>query len=631
MERLTEYTAASEDGSEYLISDLLSHLQHCITGILHPVRVPAVPMYLDAILGGADLVGGISPKIGESFFSVIAIDGLPQESWPAMLSALEGLSMSFWYSTRYICLDQFDSQKIINDYRKGWNQQVYRFIDKFMNNPNARANHDAQRMTEDSEEALAEVQNGAVGTGYLTSCIVVMHKNKEELYDQAREIRRMLQTLGFGCRIETINALEAWIGTHPGNGYSNLRRPLVNTLNLADLLPLATVWTGSKYCPCPLYPPQSRSLAVLTTDGSTPFWFNLHVGDIGHTLEVGPTGSGKSTMLGLIAAQFRAYPNARIVAFDKGKSIYPLCLGACGDHYDIGNDDLSFAPLQRIDESDTEFSWAANWLAGLAELQKLTILPSHRNAIHTALNTLKSNPPEMRSLTDFWHVIQDRDVKDALTHYTQAGAMGRLLDAKTDKLDISSFMVFEIESLMEMGEANLLPVLLYIFRRFEKSLQGQPSLLILDEAWVMLGHPVFRAKIREWLKVMRKANCSVVLATQNLSDAKNSGIFDVLVDSCPTKILLANNAARQENQHDLYIDIGLNERQIDIIANATPKRDYYILSGMGRRLVQLALGRKTLSFIGASDKESLARIRQLAAEYGPEKWQQIWLQERRAI
>jgi type IV secretion system protein VirB4 len=192
-------------------------------------------------------------------------------------------------------------------------------------------------------------------------------------------------------------------------------------------------------------------------------------------------------------------------------------------------------------------------------------------------------------------------------------------------------MVFEIESLMEMGEANLLPVLLYIFRRFEKSLQGQPSLLILDEAWVMLGHPVFRAKIREWLKVMRKANCSVVLATQNLSDAKNSGIFDVLVDSCPTKILLANNAARQENQHDLYIDIGLNERQIDIIANATPKRDYYILSGMGRRLVQLALGRKTLSFIGASDKESLARIRQLAAEYGPEKWQQIWLQERRAI
>ena len=208
--------------------------------------------------------------------------------------------------------------------------------------------------------------------------------------------------------------------------------------------------------------------------------------------------------------------------------------------------------------------------------------------------------------------------------------MGRLLDAKTDKLGISNFMVFEIESLMEMGEANLVPVLLYIFRRFEKSLNGQPSLLILDEAWVMLGHPVFRAKIREWLKVLRKANCAVVLATQNLSDAKNSGIFDVLVDSCPTKILLANHAARQENQHDLYIDIGLNERQIDIIANAIPKQDYYILSPAGRRKVQLALGPQTLSFIGAADKESLSRIKQLAAEHGPDKWQQLWLQERRA-
>ena len=146
----------------------------------------------------------------------------------------------------------------------------------------------------------------------------------------------------------------------------------------------------------------------------------------------------------------------------------------------------------------------------------------------------------------------------------------------------------------------------------------------------MLGHPVFRAKIREWLKVLRKANCAVVLATQNLSDAKNSGIFDVLVDSCPTKILLANHAARQENQHDLYIDVGLNERQIDIIANATPKQDYYLLSPAGRRKVQLALGPKTLSFIGASDKESLARIKQLAAEHGTD-WPGTWLKERGAL
>ena len=145
----------------------------------------------------------------------------------------------------------------------------------------------------------------------------------------------------------------------------------------------------------------------------------------------------------------------------------------------------------------------------------------------------------------------------------------------------------------------------------------------------MLGHPVFRAKIREWLKVLRKANCAVLLATQSLSDAKRSGIFDVLVESCPTQILLANLSARQEGQRDLYTDMGLNARQIDIIASATPKRDYYVITPHGRRLVQLALGRKALSFVGASDKESLARIRQLSGEHGPE-WPSYWLAERHA-
>ena len=143
----------------------------------------------------------------------------------------------------------------------------------------------------------------------------------------------------------------------------------------------------------------------------------------------------------------------------------------------------------------------------------------------------------------------------------------------------------------------------------------------------MLGHPVFRAKIREWLKVMRKANCAVILATQSLSDAKNSGILDVLAESCPTKIYLPNLSARQEAQRELYTALGLNETQLGIIAGAVPKRDYYVVSPLGRRQVQLALGRKALAFVGNSDKESIARIQELVTEHGPQGWQQAWLQE----
>jgi type IV secretion system protein VirB4 len=126
---------------------------------------------------------------------------------------------------------------------------------------------------------------------------------------------------------------------------------------------------------------------------------------------------------------------------------------------------------------------------------------------------------------------------------------------------------------------------------------------------------------------MRKANCAVILATQSLSDAKASGILDVLTESCPTKIFLPNIAARQESQRELYTGMGLNETQLNIIAGSAPKRDYYLVSPQGRRRVQLALGPKALAFVGASDKESLARIRELAAQHGPQGWQDEWMKE----
>ncbi len=184
---------------------------------------------------------------------------------------------------------------------------------------------------------------------------------------------------------------------------------------------------------------------------------------------------------------------------------------------------------------------------------------------------------------------------------------------------------------MNLGDKNLVPVLTYLFRRIEKSLDGSPTILVLDEAWVMLGHPVFRAKIREWLKVMRKANCAVILATQSLSDARNSGILDVLTESCPTKVFLPNASAEDSSQNELYLCMGLNLKQISIIKNSTPKQDYYIVSPHGRRKVQLALKSKALAFVGASDKESIARIRELAKQYGPEHWQEEWLRERAAL
>ncbi|EQD40368.1 conjugal transfer protein TrbE, partial [mine drainage metagenome] len=170
--------------------------------------------------------------------------------------------------------------------------------------------------------------------------------------------------------------------------------------------------------------------------------------------------------------------------------------------------------------------------------------------------------------------------------------------------------------------------LTYLFHRLEQRFDGRPTLLVLDEAWVMLGHPVFKAKIREWLKVLRKANVAVVFATQSLSDLAKSGIADVIVESCPTKILLPNAAAQDDVARGIYRELlGLNDRQLEMLAAATPKRQYYMLHPDGRRLFELGLSGPELAFVGASGREEITRIRDLRAA-NPDGWPAQWLRER---
>jgi type IV secretion system protein VirB4 len=186
---------------------------------------------------------------------------------------------------------------------------------------------------------------------------------------------------------------------------------------------------------------------------------------------------------------------------------------------------------------------------------------------------------------------------------------------------------------MEMGEANLLPVLLYLFRRIEKSLNGRPTMLILDEAWLMLGHPAFRAKIREWLKVLRKANCLVCMATQSLTDAVSSGIFDVLIESCPTKILLPNpeadkaGTAEVPGPNDLYTIMGLNSTEINMLKNATRKRDYYFTSAEGKRMFTLGLDSVALNFVAVNYKDNHKLIREFM-EVDGQGWPFKWLEHK---
>ncbi|EPI0765619.1 VirB4 family type IV secretion/conjugal transfer ATPase [Vibrio alginolyticus] len=624
--RLRGNKVANEDGTTITHDDFLGWLQFCITGLTHPVVLPSNPMYMDAYLGGQEMWGGVVPKVGRKFVQVVAIEGFPMESHPGILSALAELPVEYRWSSRFIFMDQHESLKHLDKFRKKWRQKIRGFFDQVFNTNNGTVDQDALSMVQDAEAAIAEINSGLVAAGYYTSVVVLMDENRDRLEQSARQVEKSVNRLGFAARTETINTLDAYLGSLPGHGVENVRRPLINTMNLADLLPTSTIWTGSAKAPCPMYPPLSPALMHCVTSGSTPFRLNLHVRDLGHTFMFGPTGAGKSTHLALIAAQLRRYKGMSIYAFDKGMSMYPLTKAVKGLHFAVGADDdrLAFCPLQFL-ESKSDRAWAMEWIDTILALNGVITTPAQRNEIGNAIQSMHDSGA--RTLSEFSLTIQDETIREAMRQYTVDGAMGHLLDSEEDGLSLTDFTTFEIEELMNLGEKFALPVLLYLFRRIECSLKGQPSVIILDEAWLMLGHPAFREKIREWLKVLRKANCLVLMATQSLSDASKSGILDVIVESTATKIFLPNVYARDEDTAALYRRMGLNSRQIDILATAVPKRQYYYVSENGRRLYDLALGPLALSFVGASDKESIAIIKQLEAKYGDE-WVDEWLSSR---
>lgn len=615
--------------------DLINYLHFALTGLYHPINVPADGMYLDAVLSDQELFPGDTPRIGEHFLCSVSIEGFPHESYPNILAILESLPAAYRWSTRMLYLDPHEATAELQRYRRKWRQKMRGFWRQVFRVQGGYVNEDALLMAQEAEAALTDANSALVTFGYYTSVVVLWGEDREALLEDARAIVREVRRDGFSCRIETINTVEAWLGTLPGHPLPNIRRPMIHTLHLADLLPLSSVWAGHASNPSPLFPAQSPPLMHTATTGATPFRLNLHVGDVGHTLVFGPTGAGKSTLLAMLAAQFRRYPGASVVAFEKGRSLWALANACGGQHVDVGVSGAGsgLAPLAVL-ETDTDMIWAAEWLASCYELQtQAPPTPRQREDLHRALTLLRTEQAtHERSLTDLCYTLQDPDLRAALRFYTLEGPAGHLLDGRSDRLSASSFTVFELEDLMAMGDKTALPVLLTLFRWFERHLTGQPALLLLDEAWVMLGHPVFREKIREWLKTLRKANTAVVIATQSLSDAVRSGIYDVLIESCPTKILLPNEEADKSGTGahpgplELYRMMGLNDAQIRLLKTATKKRHYYYVSPEGRRLFDLGLGPVALAFAGVSDRDTLRHLAQLQASYG-EQWPAVWLRE----
>jgi type IV secretion system protein VirB4 len=612
--------------------ETLTYLHSCVSTKRQRVRVPETPMYLDALLADQPLTGGLEPRLGNAHLRVLTIVGFPTATTPGLLDDLNRLAFPYRWSTRAILLDKTDATKLLTKIRRQWfakRKSIAAILKEVMTNEaSALVDTDAANKAADADMALQELGADYAGQAYVTATVTVWDNDPRIAAEKLRLVEKVIQGRDFTAMPETINAADAWLGSLPGHVYANVRQPPISTLNLAHMIPLSAVWAGPERDEHFVAPP----LLFGKTEGSTPFRFSLHVGDVGHTLVVGPTGAGKSVLLALMALQFRRYAGAQVFAFDFGGSIRAAALAMGGDWHDLGGGltdgaetSVSLQPLARIHDTP-ERAWAADWIVAILMREGITITPEVKEHLWSSLTSLASAPVAERTLTGLSVLLQSQTLKRALQPYCVGGPYGRLLDAESERLGEAEVQVFETEGLIGTGAAAA--VLAYLFHRIEDRLDGRPTLLIVDEGWLALDDEGFAGQLREWLKTLRKKNASVIFATQSLSDIDGSAIAPAIIESCPTRLLLPNERAIEPQIMAIYRRFGLNDRQIEILARAMPKRDYYCQSRRGNRLFELGLGDVALALCAASSKTDQTAIARIMAEHGRDEFLPAWLRHR---
>ena len=560
----------------------LGYLHGTVSTRFHPVACPELPFYLDHLLADCRLTGGFTPTLGGQHLRTLSIRGYPTRTAPGMLEALDSLPLEYRYSVRWLPMGKAEAARTLMTWRKHW-----------------------------------WARRKGIGAVYREA----VTQEESVLLDSEAETRALdVEGAQLISELEDVNAVEAWLGSLPGQAYADVRRAIVSSLNLCHLLPLSSVWAGMAWNRHLDGPP------VLTTitRGNTPFRVDLFQGDVGHTAVVGPTGAGKSTLLALLTAQWLRHTHAQVFFFDKGRSSRCITLALGGDFLDLGQEGaIGLQPLANVDDV-TERAWAVEWLTDLVARERVAITPEIKTELWAALATLAAQPRHQRTLTVLKALVQTRDLREALEPFTLQGAFGHLLDAETVRLGSGRVLAFEMEALMEQKTA-VAPVRTAIFRLLERRLSGAPTLLVLDEAWLFLDDTLFGLKIRDWLKSLRKRDVAVVFATQSLADITASAVAPAVIESCLSRIFLPNERATESASQALYERFGLNPRQLANLAAARPKRDYYYQSAAGNRLFELGLGPVALALCGSSRPEDHRLIDRILASHPREDFTQAYL------
>lgn len=479
------------------------------------------------------------------------------------------------------------------------------------------------------DEALDSAMGGAYAFGNHHFTVMCIENSQKSLESALSMASVELSNAGITGVREKINLEPSFWAQLPCNQSFTARASTVNTLNLAS------------FASCHNYPSGKRkgnhwgdAVTVLNTVSGTPYFFSFHVRDVGHTMIIGPTGAGKTVLLNFLCAQAQKF-SGRLFFFDKDRGA-EIFLRAVGGRYMIPTaaKTSGFNPLQLADNSQNR-AFLVEFIKSLVSTNGEVLAAHEIERITEAVNGNYKLPKAqrmLRNIAPFMGLGGPGSLANRLSIWHSNGSHSKLFDNENDQIDFSNARNFGIEmGHLLQDKVALAPVLLYLFHRIQTSLKGEPTMIVLDEAWALIGNQVFAPKIKDWLKVMRKLNAMVVFATQSVEDASKSDISDTLVQQTATQIFLPNLRATQAYR-SIFM---LSEREFSIVKTTDPSSRFFLIKQDNDGVVaRLDLsGMESLIQILSGRNDTVALLDQIMDEHGedPQDWLPIFYQKARKM
>ena len=540
---LGDYTGAT-DRTNNEILELLSALYN---GEMRPVRRPSddtdvghMLPYRRASFGldAMELRGSGAPD----FSAILSLKDYPDATSPGLMDGLLRLPYEMIVSESYAPSERQTARE-----RMDLAIRRLRSVDE-----------EAAAERADMLSARDALGNGAVSFGDHHLSVQVRAPDLLQLDDATAACAAALADTGAIVVREDTNLEPSFWAQFPGNEQYIVRRAMISSANMASFgsfhgFALGQA-SGNHW---------GDAVTLLQTTSATPFFFNFHHGDLGNFSVIGPSGSGKTVVMNFLAAQAQKF-KPRTILFDKdrGAELFVRGIGGRYDRINAG-EPTGFNPLSLPDTAANR-AFLRDWLGVLLKAEG----PEELATIAQAVDATYGNDPTLRRLRHFKELLsgarrpQPGDLSDRLSAWIMDGENNWLFDNAEDRLDLTSRVLgFDMTALLENAKLRT-PTMMYLFHRIEERLDGHPTMILIDEGWKALDDDVFAARIRDWLKTLRKRNALVGFATQSARDALESRISTALVEQTATMIFMPNSRARSEDYCDGF---GLTDHELALI------------------------------------------------------------------